>query len=258
MRPTPQPVHCIVIMLAVLISCSCNNRVEIGPPAKELGYKQPVTLPLQFAAERTIHFDTTKKGGIQPVSKKLDLSSLPSLPFDSAGFRPFAAAPVVTPFSFTALPDTLFNPTALPAKPLAFKTYVLHPAPPVKVGLPLSQKDNPVAIADLNSKVGMPANVVISIFKDSHGLLWISSAEGLLRYDGEQVQKMLEPKAGSVAAGLAEDNAGRIWFIEQTQLGVIDLHKGTVSYSSILKVPNNNISKIIKDRDGRLWIAKTA
>ena len=247
----------IAALLSVITVLSCNSKVSLPFPDKGLNYRQPVTMPLEFSAEKNLRFDTARKEGVQPVVKKLDFSSLPSFPYDTTGFQPFAEAPVTSPWSFDTLTDSLFNPGAMPSRSLASKTFLLHLAAPFKVGLPINQKDNPVAISDLGGKVGLPVNVVICLFKDSHGILWIGSTDGLFRYDGEHAQKIIDPKDDNAAAGIVEDNFGRIWFIDQSHLGVIDLHKSTVSYSSICRVPVNNVCKMIKDADGRIWISKT-
>jgi hypothetical protein len=59
------------------ISCN-NNSGNIPFPEKELGYSQPVSIPLQFSEEKKINWDTAKQGGIKPVIKKLDIQALPS------------------------------------------------------------------------------------------------------------------------------------------------------------------------------------
>ena len=64
-------------LLIILFSCNYNPG-EIPFPEKELGYAQPVTVPLQFTAEKNLNWDTAKQGGIKPVIKKLDIEALPS------------------------------------------------------------------------------------------------------------------------------------------------------------------------------------
>ena len=51
---------------------------------------------------------------------------------------------------------------------------------------------------------------------------------------------------------------GRIWFIDQLRVGMIDPFKGTISYTPLITVDINNVCKMIKDKEGRIWISKTS
>lgn len=236
---------------------SCNNSTSIPFPEKELGYQQPVSIPLVFTAEKPLVFDTPVKGGVQPVIKKLDLAALPASTYDSTGFQPFPVWPASSPFNITTLPDTVFNGDKLPSASLRFKTYALNLAPPVPIGIPAPQKGNPLSIYDLGPKLGLPATFVTCLLKDRNGLLWIGSQEGLFRYDGVQLQTILPASGGTTIVGMTEDNEGRVWYIDQRNIGLIDLRKGLVHRSALHSVASNSLSKMIKDRDGRIWVSKT-
>ena len=59
-----------VIFFSIAFFVSCNNKEdEIPFPTKDLGISQPTTIPLKFTEEKTIKWDTAKRGGIQPVTK---------------------------------------------------------------------------------------------------------------------------------------------------------------------------------------------
>jgi len=248
---------CMTVLAAGIAFFSCNNTGSVAFPDKELGYAQPVATPLQFTTEKKLVFDTPTKGGVHPVIKKMDFAKLPSSLFDSTGFKPFPVAPVTSSFNFDALPDTVFNPGKLVSASLRLKMVAINPPAATRIGMPAAQKGHPLSIFDLGPKLGLPAVFITSLLKDRNGLLWIGSAEGLFRYDGENLQAILPAAGGLSQAGMAEDNTGRIWFIDQRKFGVIDLHKGQVGYSTLKSVNNNNLSKIIRDRAGRIWISKT-
>ena len=236
---------------------SCSNSGQIPFPEKELGYATPVTVPLKFSAEKKLIWDTASRGAVTPVIKKLDIDALPSIPYDSTGFRPLKGTPVETKFDFNLLPDTAFSLDDLPSKPLPFKTKLL-PAPTVTKVLPPSlRKGNPLALYDMGPAQGFPAKFVVALLKDKNGLLWISSGEGLFRYDGEHYQTIIPGPISSPAVGMAEDNHGNIWSISFESIGMINPRKGTGSFTNMFKSPVNNLSRIIKDESGRIWISKT-
>src|SRR3982751_4517845 len=86
-------IYCTLAVFASILFLSCGSSGTIPFPEKELGYTQPVEVPLQFTKEKTLVFDTAKRGGIKPVLRKMDLNALPSAPFDTAGFRQFTTLP---------------------------------------------------------------------------------------------------------------------------------------------------------------------
>ncbi|MEO6315373.1 MAG: two-component regulator propeller domain-containing protein [Chitinophagaceae bacterium] len=256
-RRTVNNIYFILVVFTGIVFLSCNSSASIPFPEKELGFTQPEAMPLQFTGEKKLIFDTATKGGVKPVIRPLDLNALPSAVFDSNGFRNFTSAPEQRPFDLNALPDTVFSPDKLKVQSLQFKTHPLNPTPPVKASPLAAQRGNTLAIFDFGPKLGMPATFVTSLLKDKNGLLWIGSREGLFRYDGVYVQTILGFNGGYAPSGLAEDSQGRIWFIDQQRIGMIDMQKGTVSYSTARMVPVNNLSKIIRDTQGRIWISKT-
>lgn len=60
---------------------------------------------------------------------------------------------------------------------------------------------------------GLPSDIVYDILEDAEGLLWLSSNEGLHRYDGLNFKRYLPDQAGALPGGnLAQDSLGRIWY----------------------------------------------
>ncbi|MFT3681967.1 MAG: two-component regulator propeller domain-containing protein [Ferruginibacter sp.] len=247
-----------VAALSLLAILSCNHTGSIPFPEKELGYAQPLPVPLKFSAEKKLRWDTVSNGEIKPVVKKLDLDALPSAVYDSTGFRPLKGAPSEVRFDLSQLPGIPFSLDSLPSKPLPFKTRLLPPPAVTKVQLPALRKGNPLSLYDLGPAQGLPAKFVVCLFKDKHGLLWISSAEGLFRYDGEHYQTIIPGPIDAPPVGMAEDNDGNIWAISFDAMGMINLRNGTASFTKTISTPVNNLSKIIKDESGKIWISKTS
>ena len=236
---------------------SCSNSVQIPFPENELGYSAPVVVPLKFSAEKKLNWDTTSHAAVKPVIKTLDLDALPSTAYDTVGYKALTGTPQETRFDFNQLPGADFNFDSLISKPLHLKTYLLPLPVVVKAQAPAIQKTNPLSLFELGTPQGLPAKFIVALLKDKNGLLWISSGEGLFRYDGEHVQTIVPGPIVSPADGMAEDNDGNIWFMSLERIGVINLSKGTISYTSAFKTPDRNISRIIKDKDGRIWVSNT-
>ena len=246
----------IAIFFSIISFFSCNNSADIPFPEKVLGVAQPATTPLVFSEAKKLQWDTVRNGGISPVIKKLDIDALPSLPYDSTGFKPFAQPPEEVYFDFNKLPGKDFSLDKLPSHPLVFKTSVLGSVPAIKVGSPVMQKGKPLAIYDLGKGQGVQATLITTLFKSHDGLLWIGSSEGLFRYDGEHIQTFVQGSPNDAPInGITEDREGNIWFIKRrASIGMIDLHKNTISYSNKIGDNLRGIYKMITDETGNIWI----
>ena len=244
-------------LLITLFSCNFNSG-DTPFPEKELGYLQPVTIPLQFSAEKKLTWDTTQKGTVKPVTRKLDLDALPSTPYDSNGFKPFTNKPAEVRFDFNSLPEAPFNLANLLSQPLHFKTSVLSITASAKMPAPNPQKGKPLSIADFGRLPGPNADFVGCVLKDKNGIMWLASVERVYRYDGTQIQTITVPGGPHLILGMVEDNEGRIWYIHPGGIGMIDMLAGTNSYSTKITGPLNNICKLTKTENGFIWVANTA
>jgi signal transduction histidine kinase/ligand-binding sensor domain-containing protein len=234
---------------------SCNNSGNIPFPENELGYTQPQTVPLVFSAPKKLTWDTVSKAGITPVVNKFDINALPEFPYDSTGFKAFAIQPEEVQFDFNKLPSKDFSLDKMPTNTLEFKTSLLGIIPTIKAGNPVLQKGKSLDIYDFGALQGLPAKFITALFKDHNGQIWIGSREGLFRYDGEHLQTFVEgATAGPTPVGITEDRKGNIWFINQAAVGMIDLHKGTISYSNKIVHSVNGLDKMTLDKDGSIWV----
>jgi hypothetical protein len=245
----------IIVNLVSITLFSCNYHPgEIPFPEKELSYSQPVTVPLQFTPEKKLTWDTARQGGIKPLIKKLDIDALPSVPYDTSGFKPFKKPAGEVKFDYNSLPDTAFSLDKLSDRSLQFKTSLLEPPAIIKTLAPTPQKGKPISIFDFGQIHGLQAKFITCLLKDKNGLMWIGSGEGLFRYDGEHIRTYISGLGGKFINGIAEDNNGKIWFAQEGQIGMIDPYNGTVSYSKKIGAIKNNLTKIFKDEKGLLWV----
>jgi len=234
---------------------SCNNTDNTPFPEKELGYSEPVTVPLVFSEAKKLKWDTTRKGAIAPLISKFDINALPAFPYDSTGFKSFSQPPEEVKFDFNSLPEKDFSLDKLPSLPLDFKTKVLGPIPIINAGAPIMQKGKPLAIYDFGTPQGMQAKLITKLFKSHNGFLWIGSREGLFRYDGMHIQTFVQGSAADAPViGITEDTKGNIWFIKANTIGMIDLHNNTISYSDKIGFNLRALDEMITDDNGNIWV----
>lgn len=106
------------------------------------------------------------------------------------------------------------------------------------------------------------STLVRQIFKDSKGLVWIVSDNGLYRYH-PGVKQLLHYPASTTSTGLGsnsitsvfEDSLGRIWVT--TTYGFSLYNEATDSFSRITTengLPSNIIYRIVEDNDANFWV----
>ena len=245
----------IAVLFATMFFFSCTNSGDVSFPEKELSYVQPVTQPLVFSQAKKLNWDTAKKEGITPVIQKLDIEALPSIPYDSSGFKPFAQPPEEVHFDFNNLPDAPLDLSSLPSQPLELKTSLLGPIATTKAGTPVLQKGKPLSISDFGQAQGMQGKLITTLFRDHDDFLWIGSSEGLFRNDGENIQTFIQGSAtASPEVGIIEDNANNIWFVKGKSIGVINMHNGTIGYSQKIGFFQQNLDKMTLDDKGNIWV----
>ena len=65
----------------------------------------------------------------------------------------------------------------------------------------------------LNEQNGLPSNSVFNIHQDKNGFIWLSTSEGLIKYDGFEYKTYKSSRQTSTAGSyIKEDIYGRIWY----------------------------------------------
>lgn len=115
----------------------------------------------------------------------------------------------------------------------------------------------------LDVENGLSQNSVYRIYQDKKGFMWFGTADGLNRYDGENIRvfKSIKPtltRANSnfIRGWISEDNQGRIWFanetgiyffnpvreqVEQAYDFLNDTQSGFVYYTAMMLDKNENL-----------------
>jgi len=121
----------------------------------------------------------------------------------------------------------------------------------------------------LSSENGLPQNTVMQTLQDSQGFIWIATEDGLVRYDGYDVQRYahVPDQDGSIPANfvwsMAEDRAGDLWLALKDG-GLARWNRRTDRFTSIRRNPalrttlsSDALRTLIIDRRGHIWIGTT-
>ena len=112
---------------------------------------------------------------------------------------------------------------------------------------------------NITNKNGLSHNTVRSIMQDKRGFIWVSTINGLNRYDGREFDVML-PQFNSFSLTeskikkAVEDNNGRIWILSTS--GIVDCYdthtESFVDYTG--KNEARSYLDILVTRNGDIWL----
>lgn len=121
----------------------------------------------------------------------------------------------------------------------------------------------------LTTQNGLSYNLIISLFQDREGYIWVGTFNGLNRYDGSRFVTFKHdrnnPKtiAHNTVTDICEDQAGNIWL--GTSSGISRYNKATNTFDnyqlerrSADAFRHNDITGIICDRQGTIWATTVA
>jgi signal transduction histidine kinase/ligand-binding sensor domain-containing protein len=253
------PIIPVAIWIGVVLA-SCNRITTNDDQPKQTAFKQPVTVPLTFSKPRTIDWAAIKDVKIKPVVKKIDLDKLPAEPYVSNGLKSVAYDTDEVKFDYNSLPQKDFDIDQLPSKPLKFKTIKLPPPKLIKSGPP-RLKDTTLSLYELDAP-DFHGRLISCLLEDHDGFLWISTRNGIYRYDGENLVLYLAlyyngPDAYHYPIAMWQDQRGRIWISEQNEgIEILDPVAGTLKKTnSSLGLGSNHPYRIMQDAQQRIWIS---
>jgi len=122
----------------------------------------------------------------------------------------------------------------------------------------------PYKINYLTADNGLSRNLVDHIFRDSRGFMWISTSNGLDRYDGYSFIHFNSRNSGNALQSdnvhcVEEDNNGNLWVGTECGLNFFNYQTGEITsadgiFDSKVKLSSNSINFIKKDESGDLWV----
>lgn len=114
--------------------------------------------------------------------------------------------------------------------------------------------------SQLKIEDGLPNNYVDDIFKDSKGFLWVSTSNGLSRYDGYEFRHYhtssdaVHLKSNFVKK-VCEDNFNRLWIGTEEGVDVLDMQTNRLAELNLPPgVLKQGCSHVFNDSEGCIWI----
>lgn len=85
------------------------------------------------------------------------------------------------------------------------------------VGMPICVKAYLQSTRNFSMADGLPSNIVLDIFEDSRGLVWLATDAGLFEFIGDEIKfrKELSRLQGERINSICEDEKGNLWFSAQ-------------------------------------------
>ena len=110
------------------------------------------------------------------------------------------------------------------------------------------------------ASIQLTSFIVTDVFEDSSGMVWLSTQEGLNRYDGVKVKQYIPQlfEEGTLApgriVGVRQTPDNRIWIATRSAIQTLDTTRQTLSTPSELKNLEDDIIGFEIDSAGRLWL----
>ena len=119
-----------------------------------------------------------------------------------------------------------------------------------------NRKDRYLAIL-YNNKNGLPTSEANAIAETSDGFIWIGSYSGLVRYDGDNFERVGSEEGISSVTSLYVDSLDRLW-IGTNDSGVAMLDRGKVrKWKETDGLISSNICEITGDGNDRIYVGTT-
>lgn len=112
-----------------------------------------------------------------------------------------------------------------------------------------------------NTNNGLPSDLVYDFIKNQKGFLWITTNQGLVRFDGSEFKAFDDQQIKVLRTGLysdlVSDNKNNIYFINENR--VIKKNKADIFSNITDGFPDSELlSGIVIDTSGNLWIGTVA
>ncbi|MBP1614189.1 MAG: todS 13 [Bacteroidetes bacterium] len=114
-------------------------------------------------------------------------------------------------------------------------------------------------------KDGLLHNFIDDIYKDSRGFLWLSTQNGLSRYDGYSFTHYNISSNGvqlknNFINQVCEDNFNRLWIVSEAGFEVLNLKTNILEVIDLSTFQTNELMQsaiyfVRKDHQGRIWLA---
>lgn len=127
--------------------------------------------------------------------------------------------------------------------------------------LSLSAQTKKLRFDHLTTDNGLSNNYVTHIFQDKRGFLWISTRNGLNRYDGQVFKKYeyLPGRLNSLSDNeinhVYEDSKGLFWIATQDGLNILNPYNEKINIFTLDSlISSNEVTATAEDKFGNIWI----
>ena len=124
----------------------------------------------------------------------------------------------------------------------------------------------PLVLAHITPADGLPQGTVMATLQDSQGFVWLGTEDGLVRFDGEQLQRYAHSRtekdslAGNFIWDIAEDARHDLW-VATKDSGLARWNRASDSFtnyrhdaSNPASLANDSLRTVLIDARGRVWV----
>ena len=113
------------------------------------------------------------------------------------------------------------------------------------------------SIETWTTEKGLPSNNLRQVYQDKRGYIWMSSYNGLIRFDGHSFDIYTSDELPNLKSNafkvISEDDSGKMYFGTQTS-GLFNFDGVSFEQSSIANSFSKSITSIFSDSRGRVWV----
>ncbi len=113
----------------------------------------------------------------------------------------------------------------------------------------------------IDNRNGLPSDHVTSVTRDNEGFLWISTSEGLCRYDGYRIKHYYPFIVDGIVSQnnniktITCDSSGGIWLATKGGVFRFDPKREVFNRVKHNVLSTNNIASVVEDSEGDIWFA---
>ena len=127
----------------------------------------------------------------------------------------------------------------------------------------------PLVLAHITTADGLPQSTVMSTLQDSQGFVWMGTEDGLVRFDGDQLQRYAHSRTGQTSLpgnfvwDIAEDARHDLW-IATKDSGLARWSRATDTFTTYRhdarnpqSLASDSLRAVLIDARGRVWVGTT-
>jgi signal transduction histidine kinase/ligand-binding sensor domain-containing protein len=244
-----------IILCFIALVTACQQRNEVPFPENPSGYQEPSIEHFEIPQGKPLEWTKIPLEKVpKAVNYPIDFSKLPSNPFDILDFEPLKSPPQANPIlwgeEIKVKLDTISG-IVVPVK----KQLLEDPQISKLAFLSKSDLSNS-GILRIGQTEGLIGNRVFAMVTDHHGMVWISTEQGLSRYTGDQFENynVLPRNPDGLIDNIVDleiGSDGSLLILSQLSgVYVLDISHGLITNYQI----GRQFATIFEDESGILWL----